>query len=178
MAKSTPFINLQQEFIRILEDMFQFRGYDPLLGRIYGIILLSPTPLVQEDLVNVTHYSRSQISRLLKQLEDSLMVKKQSKPGSKTKFYEAKPKSFLNTFRTGVEATQRIITEKGEILGSLTNQWHALTPSEQQSELGRHIQFLFTIFQAHFDIYLETLTQFIQQLDQQIKELEKKEESN
>ncbi|MFX0093492.1 MAG: GbsR/MarR family transcriptional regulator [Candidatus Hodarchaeota archaeon] len=176
MINSAPFINLQQEFIRILEDMFQFRGLDPLLGRIYGIILLSPTPLVQEDLANATKYSRSQISRLLKQLEDTSMVRKQSKPGSKTMFYEATPKSFLNTFRKGVEATQSIITEKGETLKSLTNQWNSLTPDQQQSELGRHIQYLFGVFQAHFRVYLETITQFIQQLDQQIKELEKKRE--
>ena len=171
MPPDNPYAQIQDRFIQIMEDMFHFRGLEPFLGRLYGLILLSPTPLTQEDLVAATHYSRSQISRLLKSLEDTTLIRKHSSPGSRTKRYEADPQQFLNMYRLRILETGRLIQHNIDTLTSLTDHWTRLPPPQRTSDTGTHLHEVFHIFQSHFQAYLKAIENLAQELEHQIKRL-------
>ncbi|MHA2235428.1 MAG: helix-turn-helix domain-containing protein, partial [Candidatus Thorarchaeota archaeon] len=67
------FNQIRASFIQTLEEMVKFRGNDPMIARIYSMIVLSPEPLTQEQISKTTGYSRSQISRYLANLEQRQM---------------------------------------------------------------------------------------------------------
>ena len=96
MADSKKYGRIKTAFVKTLEDLVQFRGNDPMIARIYSMIVLSPEPLTQEQIANRTGYSRSQISRYLANLEQRQMVTKESTPGSRTQLYGGTGCSFCS----------------------------------------------------------------------------------
>ncbi|MCK5151785.1 MAG: helix-turn-helix domain-containing protein, partial [Candidatus Thorarchaeota archaeon] len=109
MAIDEDYTRLRTSFVQALEELVKFRGNDPMIARIYAMIILSPEPLTQEQIANTTGYSRSQISRYLANLEQRKMITKESMPGSRTQLYGGDTIPFLDGFRSGLETAERFI---------------------------------------------------------------------
>ena len=123
------FNQIRISFIQTLEEMVKFRGNDPMIARIYAMIVLSPDPLTQEQIAKTTGYSRSQISRYLANLEQRQMITKDSMPGSRTQLYGGETIPFLDGFRSGMEIAERSpsgdLTPEEELdLYSKDREWH------------------------------------------------------
>lgn len=174
MENDKNFSRLRESFIRTLEDMARFRGIEPIFGRIFALIVLSPNPLTQEDITKETGYSRSQISRYLKSLEENSLINTRQMPGSRTLSYEGKAKSFLNNFKNYMENIGQFLNEKVVILDHILTESENL--SEKQKESAETIRFkeVVSVYEAWFHTFLDVLNPFIEKFDKRLIELEKK----
>ncbi|MHA2142855.1 MAG: GbsR/MarR family transcriptional regulator, partial [Candidatus Thorarchaeota archaeon] len=124
--KDEKFTRLRTTFVQTLEELVKFRGNDPMIARIYAMIVLSPEPLTQEQIAKATGYSRSQISRYLANLEQRQMVTKESMPGSRTQLYGGDTVPFLDGFRLGLETAERFIKSRLQVIDHLLAEWKTL----------------------------------------------------
>jgi DNA-binding transcriptional regulator GbsR (MarR family) len=173
MAVSKKFTRLKSAFIQTLEEFVQFRGNDPMIARIYAMIVLSPEPLTQEQIANTTGYSRSQISRYLANLEQRQMISKRSTPGSRTMLYGGSTRPFFDEFRQGIETAERFIKGKLEVIGHILAEWQKLPANIRSSDESRKLKEVITTFSAWFGSYLDLLTDFNRRFDERLKEIER-----
>jgi len=167
------FNQIRTSFIQTLEEMVKFRGNDPMIARIYAMIVLSPDPLTQEQIAKTTGYSRSQISRYLANLEQRQMITKDSMPGSRTQLYGGETIPFLDGFRSGMEVAERFIKSRLEVMDHILAAWQTLPKESQESAEGKKLKEVVTVFSAWFGSYLDLLTEFNQRFNERLKEIEK-----
>lgn len=167
------FNQIRTSFIQTLEEMVKFRGNDPMIARIYAMIVLSPDPLTQEQIAKTTGYSRSQISRYLANLEQRQMITKDSMPGSRTQLYGGETIPFLDGFRSGMEVAERFIKSRLEVMDHILAAWQTLPKESQESAVGKKLKEVVTVFSAWFGSYLDLLTEFNQRFNERLKEIEK-----
>ena len=167
------FNRIRSSFVETLEDMVKFRGNDPMIARIYAMIVLSPEPLTQEQIAKTTGYSRSQISRYLANLEDRHMITKDSMPGSRTQLYGGETMPFLDGFRSGLEVAERFIKNKLEMMDYILTEWQKLPKNYQTSPEGKKLMEVVTVFSAWFGSYLDLLSEFNQRFEERLKEIER-----
>lgn len=151
----------------------KFRGNDPIVARIYAMIVLSPEPLTQEKIAKATGYSRSQISRYLANLEQRKMISKDSMPGSRTQLYGGETIPFLDGFRAGMEVAERFIRKRLEVINQILGSWQTLPHDTRESPEGRKLQEVVSVFSAWMGSYLDLLSEFNQRFDERLKKLEK-----
>ena len=169
----SKFNQIKASFVQTLEDMVKFRGNDPMIARIYAMIVLSPEPLTQEMIAESTGYSRSQISRYLANLEHRQMISKESMPGSRTQLYGGETIPFLDGFRAGLEAAERFIKNKLEMMDYIISAWQKLPDKTKESPEGKKLKEVVTVFSAWFGSYLDLLTEFNQRFNERLKTLER-----
>ncbi|MFW9910605.1 MAG: GbsR/MarR family transcriptional regulator [Candidatus Thorarchaeota archaeon] len=167
------FNQIKTSFIQVLEEMVKFRGTDPMLGRIYAMITLSPEPLTQQHIAKTTGYSRSQISRFLSNLEQRQMITKDSMPGSRTQLYGGETIPFLDGFRSGMEVAERFLKGRLEVMNHILETWKTLPKEIKDSAEGKKLKEVVTVFSAWFGTYLDLLTEFNQRFDERLKKLER-----
>ncbi|MFX1606093.1 MAG: helix-turn-helix domain-containing protein [Promethearchaeota archaeon] len=167
------FNQIRISFIQTLEEMVRFRGNDPMIARIYAMIVLSPEPLTQEKIAKTTGYSRSQISRYLANLEQRQMITKDSMPGSRTQLYGGETIPFLDGFRSGMEVAERFIKGRMEVMDRILAAWQTLSRDTKESAEGKKLKEVVTVFSAWFGSYLDLLTEFNQRFNERLKEIEK-----
>jgi DNA-binding transcriptional regulator GbsR (MarR family) len=167
------FAQIRTSFIQTLEDMVKFRGNDPMIARIYAMIVLSPEPLTQEKIAKTTGYSRSQVSRYLANLEQRQMITKESMPGSRTQLYGGETIPFLDGFRAGMEMAERFIRSKTEVLEYILAAWQTLSDNTKKSATGRKLKEVVTVFSAWLGSYLDLLTEFNERFNERVKQLER-----
>jgi DNA-binding transcriptional regulator GbsR (MarR family) len=167
------FNQIRTSFVQTLEDMVKFRGNDPMIARIYAMIVLSPEPLTQEQIANTTGYSRSQISRYLSNLEHRQMITKDSMPGSRTQLYGGETIPFLDGFRSGMETAERFIKSRLEIMDHILTAWQTLPKKTREGAEGKKLKEVVTVFSAWFGSYLDLLSEFNQRFDEKLKKIEK-----
>ncbi|MFW9769219.1 MAG: GbsR/MarR family transcriptional regulator [Candidatus Thorarchaeota archaeon] len=167
------FDQIRASFIRALEDMVKFRGNDPMIARIYAMVVLSPEPLTQEQIAKATGYSRSQISRYLANLEQRQMIRKDSMPGSRTQLYGGETIPFLDGFRAGMETAERFIEKRLEVLNQILEAWQSLPKENRTSPEGKKLLEVVSVFSAWMGSYLDLLSEFNQRFDERLKKLEK-----
>ncbi|MFW9993556.1 MAG: MarR family transcriptional regulator [Candidatus Odinarchaeota archaeon] len=170
---SKELVRIKNAMTQLIEDMTQIRGGDRNKYRIFALIISSPDPLTQEDIMKETGYSRAQVSRYLKELASSAFISKRSKPGSKTQLYEARMKSFLDTFRHFLDEFGRFLHNKTEVLYQLLIEWKKLPEESMASREGEHIKEVITVFEAYFNTYASIYSDLNQKFEERIKELEK-----
>ena len=163
---------LQKAFLGVLEDMVRFRGTEPMTARIYSMIILSPEPLTQEEISEKTGYSRSQISRYLSNLEQRGLIRKESKPGSRTQLYGGRAKSFFDEFKRAIDVSERFVTDKLDVIESIHREWNNLPDEEKKSEEAKRLHEVVIVFEAWFTTYLELLIDYNLRFREKIKELE------
>lgn len=151
----------------------KFRGNDPMIARIYAMIVLSPEPLTQEQIAKTTGYSRSQISRYLGNLEQRQMITKESMPGSRTQLYGGEAIPFLDGFRSGMETAERFIKGRLEKMDHILEAWQTLPKDNRDSADGKKLKEVITVFSAWFGSYLDLLSEFNQRFNERLKEIEK-----
>jgi DNA-binding transcriptional regulator GbsR (MarR family) len=174
MAEHKKYSRLRSSFVQILEDLVKFRGNDPMIARIYAMIVLSPEPLTQEKIAESTGYSRSQISRYLSNLEQRRMITKESKPGSRTQLYGGNSIPFLDGFRQGLEVAERFIKSKVEVMDHLLSEWKDLPKKVKENAESKKLKEVITVFSAWFGSYLDILTEFNQRFNERLGQLERK----
>src|SRR4030042_668268 len=123
--------HLREMFIKVNEDMIRIRGGEPIQGRIYSLILLSETPLTQEDIATSTGYSRSQVSRFLKHMEDNAFIAARSQPGTRTILYEGRSRSFVDNFRGLFSSSRLFIQEKVRVVDYILEELSRAPPEER-----------------------------------------------
>ncbi|MHA1907831.1 MAG: GbsR/MarR family transcriptional regulator [Candidatus Thorarchaeota archaeon] len=173
MVKDKRYSQIKSSFVQTLEDLVKFRGNDPMLARIYAMIVLSPEPLTQEKIAKDTGYSRSQISRYLANLEQRQMITKEPMPGSRTQLYGGDTMPFLDGFRSGLETAERFIKNKMEIMNHILSEWKTLPAEVRNTAEGKKLNEVVTVFAAWFGAYLDLLNDFNQRFFDKVKELER-----
>jgi len=164
---------LRLAFVQTLEEIVQFRGNDPMIARIYAMIVLSPETLTQEQIAKATGYSRSQISRYLSNLEQRQMITKGSMPGSRTQLYGGNARPFLDGFRQGLETAERFIKSKLEVMNLILKEWQTLTNEAKSSAESRKLKEVITVISAWFGSYLDLLTDFNRRFNEKMKEIDR-----
>ncbi|GAB4566258.1 MAG: hypothetical protein Tsb0020_17760 [Haliangiales bacterium] len=64
-------------------------GINPLLGRLYGALYLSPTPQSLDDIAGLVGAAKSTVSVSLRKLESLKVVRRSWKKGDRRDYYEA-----------------------------------------------------------------------------------------
>ncbi|MFW9798982.1 MAG: GbsR/MarR family transcriptional regulator [Candidatus Thorarchaeota archaeon] len=171
--KDEKYTRLRTSFVQTLEELVKYRGNDPMIARIYAMIVLSPDPLTQEQIAEATGYSRSQISRYLANLEQRQMITKESKPGSRTQLYGGDAIPFLDGFRMGLETAERFIKSRLEIIDHILEEWKTLPEKLKATEESRKLKEVVTVFSAWFGSYLDLLAEFNQRFNERLKKIER-----
>lgn len=158
--------------IKLFEEIWALRGNDPIAGRLYAIILLSVEPLTQRQLEEASGYSRGQISKTLKNLENSLFVEKNSQIGSREKLYHIGSESFLKTFADRMKVATQRLRRQMKLLEDNEKEWLELPKEIQDSTEARRVLEVGEIFFNYYDFYLSTMDQVIEKIESKIKQLE------
>jgi len=167
------FEKMRNALTGVMEDLVKFRGTEPMIARIFAMVVLSPEPLTQEEIASVTGYSRSQISRYLANLEQRGMITKESTPGSRTQLYGGRTLPFFDEFRRSMDISERFLRGKLEVIELILSEWKNLSQSIQDSDEGKRLLEVVTVFEAWFSSYLDLLTDFNKRFNERMKELER-----
>ncbi|UCE12176.1 MAG: hypothetical protein JSV04_08205, partial [Candidatus Heimdallarchaeota archaeon] len=156
----------------LFEDIWALRGNDPIAGRIYAIILLSTKPFTQRELAKASGYSRGQISKTLKDLENALFVTRSRQSGSREKIYQVGSESFLKTFADRMKIASEILRRQMKRLGENEKAWMELPKEIQDSAEARRILEVGETFYNYYDFYLSSMDSVIEKIENKIKELD------
>lgn len=165
---------LRASFLEVLEDLVRFRGTEPMVARIYAMVVLSPTPLTQEEISAQTGYSRSQISRYLANLEQRGMIRKESVPGSRTQLYGGGTQSFFENFRRGIDISERFVNGKVKTIENIIREYESLPEEDKETPEAKRLLEVVTVFDAWFLSYLELMTEFNAKFNEKMDELERR----
>ena len=164
---------LEGSFLEVLEDLVRFRGTEPMVARIFAMVVLSPKPLTQEEISEKTGYSRSQISRYLSNLEQRGMIRKESVPGSRTQLYGGGAQPFFENFRRGMDVSERFVRGKVKVIERILREWESLPPEVKETDEAKRLKEVVWVFDAWFVSYIELLSEFNNRFNEKMDELEK-----
>jgi DNA-binding transcriptional regulator GbsR (MarR family) len=82
-------IAVQDSMLDGLGQLSDYFGFSKVMGQLYGALLLSPTPLSLDDLVERLDISKANVSMNLRTLEHMGMVRQAWVRGGRRKYYEA-----------------------------------------------------------------------------------------
>ncbi len=159
-------------FIKVNEDMIMVRGGEPIQGRIYSLILLSGTPLTQEDIAASTGYSRSQVSRFLKHMEDNALIAARSQPGTRTILYEGRSRSFVDNFRGLFSYSHQFIQEKVRVIDYILEELSRAPPEERSKPESMKLHEAAKVYSSFMHALLEVLDEFTESFEERLKTLE------
>jgi DNA-binding transcriptional regulator GbsR (MarR family) len=80
---------VRESMIRGLGQLTDFFGFSPVMGRLYGALLMSPSPLSLDELEEIVDISKASVSMNMRALERWNMVHEVWVKGDRRKFYEA-----------------------------------------------------------------------------------------
>lgn len=75
-------------FIERMAQLLESDGFARTAGRIFGLLLLTPGPLSQEELAERLQVSRGSVSQETRSLEKIGAIERVSRPGDRRAFYE------------------------------------------------------------------------------------------
>jgi DNA-binding transcriptional regulator GbsR (MarR family) len=81
-------------------------GINRAVGPMYAVIFLSPRPVNADEIAETLEFSRSNVSRGLKELQSWRLVKLSHQPGDRREYFEA-PKDVWEIFRVLAEERRR-----------------------------------------------------------------------
>lgn len=162
----------KNDIIQLFEEIWALRGNDPIAGRLYAIILLSTKPLTQRELVRASGYSRGQISKTLKNLENALLVVKSRQIGSREKIYYPGSGSFLKTFTDRMKIASEILHQKMNQLEENEKAWMELPKEIQDTDEARRVLEVGETFYNYYDFYLSSMENVIEKIEKKIEQLD------
>jgi DNA-binding transcriptional regulator GbsR (MarR family) len=74
-----------------LGQLADYFGYNRVMGKMYGALLLSPEPMSLDDLMNHLDISKASVSMNMRTLENMGIAREVWVRGDRRKFYEAEP---------------------------------------------------------------------------------------
>jgi DNA-binding transcriptional regulator GbsR (MarR family) len=80
---------VQDSMIEGLGQLSDFFGFSPIMGHLYGALLMSPEALSLDDLEEIVGKSKASVSMNMRALERWNMVREVWVKGDRRKFYEA-----------------------------------------------------------------------------------------
>jgi HTH-type transcriptional regulator, glycine betaine synthesis regulator len=130
-----------------LGQLADYFGYNRVMGKMYGALLLSPEPMSLDDLMNHLDISKASVSMNMRTLENMGIVREVWVRGDRRKYYEAEPDFWK--ILTNVLGS-RELREVNQALTVLeTNMEKMRTTEQEMSERDRDL--------AQF--YLQRMTQ-------------------
>ncbi len=80
---------VRDSMIRGLGELTDFFGFSPVMGHLYGALLMSPKPLSLDELQEIVGRSKASVSMNMRALERWNMVHQVWVKGDRRKYYEA-----------------------------------------------------------------------------------------
>src|SRR5450432_506279 len=80
-----------QSMLDGLGQLSDYFGYNRVMGKMYGALLLSPTPMSLDDLLNHLEVSKASVSMNMRTLENMGIVREVWVRGERRKYYEVEP---------------------------------------------------------------------------------------
>jgi DNA-binding transcriptional regulator GbsR (MarR family) len=80
--------NLSQQIIAEFAEGYRNFGLNPLMGRIVGLLIISPEPQSLDDMVEKLEMSKGPISQICRRLKDHGLIEKVWIPGDRKDYYE------------------------------------------------------------------------------------------
>src|SRR5215475_6243907 len=74
-----------------LGQLADYFGYNRVMGKMYGALLLSPSPMSLDDLMNHLDISKASVSMNMRTLENMGIAREVWVRGDRRKYYEAEP---------------------------------------------------------------------------------------
>ncbi|MBN2144325.1 MAG: HTH domain-containing protein [Candidatus Aureabacteria bacterium] len=161
-------LEIKDRFVEKLGFLGSLFGFNKLLGQIYGLLYLSPTPLSLDEITKQLQVSKGSISLNIRELEKWGGCKKVWVKGDRKDYYEAETqfKNILN--KRLMDALKRRVSTVGEIAADTSalypesEQTQSLSPEEKKllSFYKNRIESLDKI-QSKLDFLLKTLMKFL-----------------
>jgi len=172
MRDPDDYHRLREMFLRVNEDMIRFRGGETIQGRIYASILLSPEPLTQEDVARETGYSRSHVSRFMKNMEENALIVAKTQPGSRKILYESRSRSLVDSFRGFFALSSKFLQDKVRDIDYIMKELLNL-PQEQLSRPDyEKLKEAVTIYSSFMHAVAEIVDEFTESFEERFKRLE------
>lgn len=146
-----------------LGQLTEFFGFSRVMGRLYGALLMSPTPLSLDELQDVLDISKANVSMNMRALERWNMVREVWVKGDRRKFYQAEP-DLWKVIASILESRER--REVGKALNVLEDSAKKLQEArpdltKAERELAEHylervqdLQAFFQIAQMGMELFL------------------------
>jgi DNA-binding transcriptional regulator GbsR (MarR family) len=80
-----------QSMLEGLGQLSDYFGYNRVMGKMYGALLLNPRPMSLDDLMNHLDISKASVSMNMRTLENMGIVREVWVRGDRRKYYEAEP---------------------------------------------------------------------------------------
>lgn len=80
---------VRDSMIKGLGELTDFFGFSPVMGHLYGALLMSPKPLSLDELQEIVGRSKASVSMNMRALERWNMVRQVWVKGDRRKYYEA-----------------------------------------------------------------------------------------
>lgn len=101
-----PLSPLMQQFISHFGEMGSRWGINRTVGQIYALLYVYGRALNAEEIAEYLHFSRSNVSMGLKELQSWRLVKLQHQPGDRREYFEP-PKDIWDIFKVLLEERRR-----------------------------------------------------------------------
>jgi DNA-binding transcriptional regulator GbsR (MarR family) len=124
---------VRDSVIRGLGQLTDFIGFSPVMGHLYGALLMSPHPLSLDELEEIVKKSKASVSMNMRALERWNMVREVYVMGDRRKFYEAET-DLWKVVSSILESRER--REVGTALSVLEDNARRL--KEAQASLDEH----------------------------------------
>lgn len=97
---------VRDDTIQGLGKLADFFGFSPVMGHLYGALLMSPEPLSLDELEVIVQKSKASVSMNMRSLERWNMVREVWVKGDRRKYYEAEG-DFWKIIRSVIESRER-----------------------------------------------------------------------
>lgn len=148
MEQAVEMNDKQLQFVTELGLVFEQSGAAPMLGRVYGALLISTEQeLTAEDLASSLHASRGSISQTTRQLVQMGLLQKTHKIGSRKDYFRLAPDGWVNLSRYRFEKSMDMaeLFERG--LDTIPE-----TSPEARTALEENLEFL-AYWQEFIDVF-------------------------
>jgi len=158
---------VNDSMINGLGQLTDFFGFSPVMGHLYGALLMSPIPLSLDELEEIVGKSKASVSMNMRALERWGMVREVWVKGDRRKYYEAES-DLWKVARTVIESRER--REVGvalSVLGENAQRLEQARPrlSEEERELAKFYLARVQDMQEFFQIAAAVLEFFVQRSD-------------
>lgn len=145
---------VRDSVIRGLGQLTDFFGFSPVMGHLYGALLMSPEPLSLDELEAIVAKSKASVSMNMQSLERWGMVRQVWVKGDRRKFYEAES-DLWKIVTYVIESRERREVEVAlNILEDNAHRLEQATPalSEAEQRLATHYLLQVKRLQAFFQL--------------------------
>src|SRR5688572_7521175 len=84
-------------------------GFSRIAGRIFGLLLLSPTELSLEEIADRLKVSRASVSTEARRLQDHGIVERTSRPGDRKDYYHVAPDHYVRSLEQHFQTMRELI---------------------------------------------------------------------